>query len=168
VVRGLLGTAVAAAAVVVPTAAASAHGGPGWIPLTFPDGEAACGATTVHAAFLRQHLSGKETVLADGTLFFDLSGTSTALLTTDAGASVSVQQAGPARNTVYANGDFETSGTGTGLFAVTPDLVGPLGLPSQIALISGPYDAKFTTAGASTWVVKPNRIIDLCAKLVPR
>src|SRR5262249_30742994 len=88
--------------------------GPKWQPLPAAPFDSSCGSTIVHVTFPVNNEFFQETVLSDGTSKLKITGAFVVELATDAGASISVNASGPAREVLPTTGPviFEFSGTG--------------------------------------------------------
>jgi hypothetical protein len=157
----VLGVAVLMA--LIPAGAAWARGG-GWQPLTFSPFDWQCGTTTVHVTFPVNDEYERVTVLQDGTQVIKTSGNVVVNLTTDSGASVTEDIAGPGDSLAFPNGDFEFRATGINMTFLTPDQSSSTGLP-EIFTTSGPIDDIIKADGTFQVLHLPKTITDNCSQL---
>lgn len=163
--RCALAAALALGTVAVPVTSASATSGGGWQPIVAPPNDAFCGTTVVHVSFPAINAFFRVLPQPDGALIIQTKGTSTALFTTDSGASVSYHQAGPGTTTVAPNGDAETVNSGAGVYGLTQDEVHQLGAPSELFYATGRIDFITHPDGSITPVQIPPHLVDICAAL---
>ena len=136
--------------------------GDGWQPFPSFTFDAACGAKTVHVAgSQKQHF--RETVLPDGTIEWQITGSLKLTYSTDDGKSVIANSSGPGYFYFLPNGDIHVLGEGINSFQLTPEQAETLGVP-QILVSAGPIDLTFHPDGTVNGHMG-NIIQDVCAEL---
>jgi hypothetical protein len=153
--------AAAAAAVLLLPAGTAWGRGDGWQKLNNQPVDAACGSTTVHVTFPVDQEYFRDLTLPDGTVDEQITGRLVTKFATDAGASVTYNQSGPADNFTYPNGDFEIRQRGV---LGDPGFLLPPGAP-DIVDAAGLLDDIIHPDGSITYVNTPHHVIDVCAAL---
>lgn len=91
-----------------------------WQPIPAGPNDAACGSTVVHVDFPRLDAYYRQSSPSPDVLLIQTRGTSTVRLRTDAGAELTLHQAGPGLITVnMATGDVTTLSRGEGIWGPT-------------------------------------------------
>jgi hypothetical protein len=162
--RKLVTIAIAVGALLLPAGAAWARGD-GWQLIFVPDTvDVACGSTTVHLTWPVNQEYFRNLPQPDGTIVQQISGNLTINYATDAGASLTVNTSGPAKNVIYPNGDYEVSGQGLNTGQWSPEQAEQFGMP-EVWWTSGPLDFIIHPDGSVTLITVPPHVTDICAEL---
>ena len=137
--------------------------GDGWQPFPPFSFDAGCGAQTVHVVGLQKQYF-RETVLPDGTIQWQITGSLKEIYSTDDGKFVIANSSGPGYTYFLPNGDIHVVGEGTNSFPFTPEQAATLGVP-QIAVSAGPIDLTYHPDGTVSGHMG-NIIQDVCAELI--
>ena len=160
--RFVLLTLAAVGAVAAVTATAAARGD-GWQPYPQSPADLACGATVVHETFPVNDEYVRTTILSDGTIRLDVTGSLMIRFSTDAGASTVANASGPGNEFIYPNGDVELIARGLASFPLSLDQARTLGVP-QLQVSAGPVDVLLhpdgTVSGHMGTIIR-----NICAEL---
>ena len=158
------GIAIAVALLVV-TAPNVLARGDGWQLISLPPSvDAACGSTTVHVSWPVNQEYVRNLPQPDGTVIQQFTGFLVVNFRTDAGSSVTVNTSGPARSTIFLNGDYEVHSLGLNTGAWTPEQAAEVGMP-QVWTSSGLIDFVAHPDGSVTPIVIPHDVTNVCAEL---
>ncbi|WP_270888965.1 hypothetical protein [Pedococcus sp. 5OH_020] len=161
-----LALATAGTAILVPAGTASARS-PHWQHYEYPDHiEVMCGSTPVHLTWpVNKEYFRDLAPAADGSYVEQVTGSLTALFTTDSGGSLRLNLGGPGETTYWPNGDYEVHSEGHYGFGVSPAQAAELGVPEQFSSF-GLIDFVYHKADDSmTPVTIPGNVTDTCAQL---
>jgi hypothetical protein len=162
------GIVAAAFVVTLPAGETLARGGE-WQPLEFPDSDAVCGDTIVHATATDNREFYRETTLADGTVRWDVTGNLVVTYFTDSARSVTVNASGPGHLLVHplregqTEPDVEVVAHGLNSYWFTAEQAETLGVP-QISVSAGPVDVIWHVDGSVEGHLG-TIILDVCAEL---
>jgi hypothetical protein len=137
--------------------------GDGWKPLAFPPYDWTCGATIVHVSAPVNREFYRETVLANGTVRWHVTGSLRLEYATDTGQVVTVNSSGPGQLLQKRGGDVQVLAKGLNSYNFTPEQAATLGVP-QISVSAGPIDVTWHPDGTVSGHLG-NIIEDVCAEL---
>jgi hypothetical protein len=138
-----------------------------WQPVVAAPFDWQCGTTTVHLSFPVNNEYQQVSTLPSGILLYKITGSLKAVLTTDAGASVTLNLSGPSNDETFnpATGAFDFTATGRNFAYLTAAQSAATGLP-EIFSTKGPID--ILAPGDGTIQINQldrNTVTDICAEL---